>query len=344
MKLSIWDIENKRKQKTVIVVKSKERGARTKVNACAYSPDGTYIAGGEVDRVDNQLIQSNYVRPDMSIEGAHTKGSETGSIVFSVDGRTMLTRGGDDTVKLWDLRSFKKPVATRTGITTLYPTTNAVFSPNEKFIVTGAGSTVRGGKGQLLFLKRDDLEIEKEVEMESTPVKVVWHPKINQILTGFANGSISCFYSPETSLNGAKLLANKGPAKKATIESMASGLLQPQIITPHALPMFRDGEDGRSGKRKREKERMDPKKSRRPELPVHGPGKGGRVGASATQHVVQNLFRDTTRDVDPREALLKYADIAENDPQWTSAWRTNQPKPVFAEVEEEEEEEEKEEK
>ncbi len=31
------------------------------------------------------------------------------------------------------------------------------------------------------------------------------------------------------------------------------------------------------------------------------PGRGGRVGASATQHVVQNLFRDTTRDVDVRE-------------------------------------------
>ena len=42
---------------------------------------------------------SNFVRPDMSIEGAHTKGSETGSLVFSVDGRTVLTRGGDETVK-----------------------------------------------------------------------------------------------------------------------------------------------------------------------------------------------------------------------------------------------------
>lgn len=61
--------------------------------------------------------------------------------------------------------------------------------------------------------------------------------------------------------------------------------------------MFRDAEAG-SGKRKREKERMDPKKSRRPELPVTGPGRGGRVGASATQHVVQNLVRDTTRDED----------------------------------------------
>ena len=44
----IWDVESKRKQKTVIVVKSKERGARTKVNACAYSPDGSLIAGGRL--------------------------------------------------------------------------------------------------------------------------------------------------------------------------------------------------------------------------------------------------------------------------------------------------------
>ena len=42
---------------------------------------------------------SNFVRPDMSVEGAHNKGTETGSAVFSVDGRTILTRGGDDTVK-----------------------------------------------------------------------------------------------------------------------------------------------------------------------------------------------------------------------------------------------------
>ena len=71
--------------------------------------------------------------------------------------------------------------------------------------------------------------------------------------------------------------------------------------------MFRDGEEGKSAKRKREKERMDPRKSKRPELPVTGPGKGGRVGASATQHVVQNLIRDTTRDQDVRFLILLMA-------------------------------------
>jgi len=35
----------------------------------------------------------------MTIENAHVKGTETGSVVFSVDRQTVLTRGGDDTVK-----------------------------------------------------------------------------------------------------------------------------------------------------------------------------------------------------------------------------------------------------
>jgi hypothetical protein len=47
----IWDVEDKRKQKSVIVVKSKERGARTKVTACAYSMDGNMIGGGRYSNI-----------------------------------------------------------------------------------------------------------------------------------------------------------------------------------------------------------------------------------------------------------------------------------------------------
>jgi hypothetical protein len=36
---------------------------------------------------------------------------------------------------------------------------------------------------------------------------------------------------------------------------------------------------------------MDPVKSQKPQEPLTGAGKGGRVGASATQHVVQSMFR-----------------------------------------------------
>ncbi|KAG6832215.1 hypothetical protein H0H92_004180 [Tricholoma furcatifolium] len=335
----IWDVEHKRKQKTVISVKSKDRGARTKITTCGYSTDGKLIGGVCLDGAFHMWqTSSNFVRPNMSIEGAHNKGTETGSMTFSVDGRTVLTRGGDDTVKLWDLRAFKKPLATRSDLTTLYPNTNAMFSPDEKYIITGSGATSKGGKGKLMFLERNNLEVAKTLEVDSTPVKVFWHSKINQIVTGLSNGQIVVLYSPLTSLNGAKLLANKGPPRKVTIEDMSDALAAPSIITPHALPMFRDMDPGRGTKRKAEKDRLDPRKSRRPELPVTGPGKGGRVGASATQHIVQHLVRDTTRDEDPREALLKYAEKGENDPQWTAAWKINQPKPVFAQVTQEEEE------
>ena len=224
---------------------------------------------------------------------------------------------------VWDLRNFRKPVLTREGITTLYPGTNAIFSPDEKYILTGAGFNMKGQKGQLLFLKRDDLEKVVSVELDSAVVKVLWHSRINQvrdcglkrrsngwlnvngkIVAGTASGTITVLFSPVTSSNGAKLIANKGPPRKATVESLSQSLLEPTIVVPHALPMFRDGDDiiaaigSMATKRKREKERNDPRKSRRPDLPVTGPGKGGRVGASATQHLVQNLFRDTTRDVD----------------------------------------------
>lgn len=44
------------------------------------------------------------------------------------------------------------------------------------------------------------------------------------------------------------------------------------IITPHALPMFRE-ERAKSTKKIQEKARADPVKSHRPDLPVQGPGK-----------------------------------------------------------------------
>ena len=53
-------------------------------------------------------------------------------------------------------------------------------------------------------------------------------------------------------------------------------------------------------------------------MPVKGPGKGGRVGTNEQQSVIASFAKDTTRDEDPREALLKYAKQAQEEPMWIS--------------------------
>lgn len=46
--LRIWDVNDRSKQKQVIVVRSKERGNKTHVTSCAWSPDGSLIAAGRL--------------------------------------------------------------------------------------------------------------------------------------------------------------------------------------------------------------------------------------------------------------------------------------------------------
>lgn len=87
---------------------------------------------------------------------------------------------------VWDIRSFKRPVAVRPGVPTLYPSTNAIFSPDNKHIVTGSGGSEKGGHGALLFLDRQNLEVVKELDVGATPVVVQWHPKINQVRSELA--------------------------------------------------------------------------------------------------------------------------------------------------------------
>ena len=77
----------------------------------------------------------------------------------------------------------------RDDLDTLYPNTNAIFSPDEKYIVTGAGATAKGQHGKLMFLNRSGLEVTKELQVDSTPVKVFWHSKINQVRYSEASSS-----------------------------------------------------------------------------------------------------------------------------------------------------------
>ncbi len=127
--------------------------------------------------------------------------------------------------------------------------------------------------------------------------------------------STMVFFDPQISTKGALLSASKSfrPVDHLSVllkerSLQASSVVTGEILTPNALPMYRDPE--RVTKRKREKELMDPIKSHRPEPPASGIRTGGK--SSVSVNFAQFVADATTKTrkkmagVDPREELFKY--------------------------------------
>lgn len=97
-------------------------------------------------------------------------------------------------------------------------------------------------------------------------------------------GGTHILYDSSVSQRGALVCVGRAPRKK----SVDDFEVQPVIHNPHALPLFRDAP---SRKRLREKALKDPMKSHKPELPVTGPGFGGRVGVTKGSLLTQYLLK-----------------------------------------------------
>ncbi|ORZ14236.1 WD40-repeat-containing domain protein [Absidia repens] len=330
--IRIWDVDQKRKQKEVIAYKSRERGGRSPATALAYTHDSRLIAGAFQDGTINLWSSTGpFIRPSIVFPEAHQKHSETSSLLFSKDNFTMVSRGGDETVKVWDIRHPKKPVNVQYNLDIVNPEANVIFSPDERLILTGTACPKGQGHGKLVMMDRHTLEIKRTMHIgQSSVVKVLWHPRINQIVTGSADGNVRVFYSPTQSSRGVKMCVVKEQKKRAVDDYE----IDRPIITPHALPMYKE-ERSKSQKRKLEKIRKDPIASHRPDMPMGSRGVGGRVGNNEQHAIIKGLTKDTRRDEDPRAALLKYSESSD-DTQWISnVYKETQPDPVFASDEEE---------
>nr|XP_034491999.1 WD repeat-containing protein 70 isoform X3 [Marmota flaviventris] len=333
----IWEVENPRKQKSVFKPRTMQ-GKKVIPTTCTYSRDGNLIAAacqnGSIQIWDRNLT----VHPKFHYKQAHDPGTDTSCVAFSYDGNVLASRGGDDTLKLWDVRQFNKPLFSALGLPTMFPMTDCCFSPDDKLIVTGT-SVQRGcGSGKLVFFERRTFQRVYEIDItDASVVRCLWHPKLNQIMVGTGNGLAKVYYDPNKSQRGAKLCVVKTQRKAKQAET----LTQDYIITPHALPMFREPRQ-RSTRKQLEKDRLDPLKSHKPEPPVAGPGRGGRVGThggTLSSYIVKNIALDKTDDSNPREAILRHAKAAEDNPYWVSpAYSKTQPKTMFAQVESDDEE------
>jgi hypothetical protein len=335
--LRIWDINNPRSQKEVIVHKSKAAGAagRSRMTTVAW---GSPLQGGNnilvSTAIDGSLIMWSgdgpFTRPAAEIKDAHTPGTWTSGLDISNDGRLIVTRGGDDIIKLWDTRSFKKPVTTTSHLSTSsqYPTSNIRFSPNSANIITGSST------GHLhIFNPALKSELVTPVTLGSALITVQWHPTLNQIITGSANAEVHVLYNPQTSNGGAKLVMSRAPKRRhidddpSMTMDMSQGVSSDAILVPGAgagassasirHPTIGLTASGRS---------RDP---RRPHVPATTPFAKTNPDA---EYVKTQIPLSSLRDEDPRAALLAYADKAKNDPLFTRAWEKTQPKTIYADV------------
>ena len=349
--LRIWDINFSRVQKDVIVHKSRAAGSagRTRMTAVAW---GAPAQGGSsllvAAALDGSLVMwggdGPYTRPMAEIRDAHTKDTWVGGVALSRDGRTVVSRGGDNLIKLWDTRKFKQPVSVveHPSTSDQYPNTSIEFSPDSSYIITGSAT------GHLHILNPATLkpELVTPVTPGSPLISVLWHEKLNQIITGSANAETHVLYNPNISTRGAAMVMSKAPKRRhidddpTLTTDISQGLSGDSIITPNGLlkdnnhasasysarhPTLGMTASGRS---------RDP---RRPHMPMTTPFAKSQPDEN---HIKNNIPLSSMRDEDPREALLKYAEKAEKDPMFTNAWKYTQPKTIYAEISDDDEEEE----
>jgi WD repeat-containing protein 70 len=343
--LRIWDVNMRMKQKHVIVHKSKLAGSggRTRMTAVAW---GSQAGGGNnllvAAALDGTLSmwggEGPYNRPSAEIRDAHLSDSWTSGIDISSDGRLVVTRGGDDMIKLWDTRKFKEPLNTvsHQSTSSQYPTSNIQFAPGSSSIITGSEN------GDLHILNPATLkpELVTPITTGSPLISVLWHEKLNQIITGSVNAETHVLYNPRISTKGAMMIVSKPPKRRhvdddpnfttdisqgISGDSIANAGTSYESVQAHIPrhPTIGLTASGRS---------RDP---RRPHIPQTTPFAKSQPDEA---HVKKNIPLSSMRDEDPREALLKYAEKAEKDPMFTNAWKHTQPKTIYAELSDEEEE------
>ncbi|GBG79575.1 hypothetical protein CBR_g29722 [Chara braunii] len=361
--IRVWDPTTFKAAGQKMVIKPRlSRPGRVPITACGWGRDGELVVGG----LSDGSLQLWSVRgkggwgsrPDFYLEKGHEQGDDISGVCFSADGNMLLSRATDDTLKAWDLRRFNSPLKVFDDLPNRYAQTNVSFSPDERLILTGTSSVKgrdlgdqaaeRSGRGgYVAAFDKDRLELVRKIGVsgDSSVVRVAWHPRLNQIFVGAGSkkqGGTHVLYDPTQSERGALVCVARAPRKKSAEDFIAPPLV---IHNPHALQLFRDEP---SRKRQREKARKDPIKSRRPEPPLPGPGHGGRVGASKgsllTQYLLREggLIKETWMEEDPREAILRHADAAKEEPLiFGAAYSRTQPEPVFQMPDDEEEDDKK---
>jgi len=323
-----------------VAVLKDQRGKKQPVTTCAFSPDGGMIGSAGLDgSLQLWRVSEGVKRPKMVNWSAHAPGSEVSCIRFSGDAKQIITRAGDDTMKVWDVRKLNDPLKVFLDLPSYIPTTQCIFSPNEKFIMTGTGCRKNeDGTGYLYIWDAKTFKLVRQLGLvpDGSVTSMLWSEHTNQIAVGGSDGT-RVLYSPKTSKKGAMLCVGKHARKQDFDVSLGNQI----IVNPHALPMYRQDT---GNKRQKERARQGAA-TKMPQRPLSGPdGQGGILnsGSSFFSHaLMKNVVKKDDRSQDPREVYLnqttKPSGAGGVNPYFKkgttdfseSVYNKTQPKPIF---------------
>ncbi|KAI1719868.1 gastrulation defective protein 1 [Ditylenchus destructor] len=356
--LRIWDTGDYKaitkcinQQRKVIKTKNAS-GKRAIPTTCCYSHDGKLIAAG-CDDGSIQIWKNGKIFVNTTYLNRKAHNGAITRLQFSPDGKRILSRSMDDTLKLFDLAKFKEPREVVKNLDTMFIQTDCGYSPHAEFVFTCTSlKTKEGEAGSLRFFDSETLELLYRIDYPTMGcIRAIWHPKINQMMVGLSDGNCRIYYEPGSSFRGALLCAER-PVKRARKSEVVKEEI---ILSPLTLEMFQPrGEEGEEKEvtewRIKKFLRMQ-SGSKRPtfrkpaEMPMSGPSVGGRLaqsGGTLHSYIAQQIGTSRNMgflaDEDVRASILKHAEAAEKEPLYISkAYRKTQPTPIFQESTEEEE-------
>ena len=309
-----WDVEDVKKHKTLIKVKN-EKGLSTSrplcMNFSISSTDPDLVVASDDGSLQIFPSKGPLLKPSLRIIDAHTPSTDTSDVAFvpGSQDRHLVSRGGDDTLRVWDVRNSKAPLASFPSLLNRFPQTSIAFKPGsgtEMIMATGTSSSRSGDPGSIFFFDLQTFQLIKIIDVcQESVISLKWHKTTNQLIAGCGDGRISVLFDPDISNKGVMTALSKS-LRRLTSQKTS----EVDVITPFAPQELNE-------RQRKAAARKDPAASHKPLQPVTGRGSGGLLGSNLKADFMKRMMTESGIDVheDPREALLKKASASGSQTQ-----------------------------
>eukprot|EP00917_Polyrhabdina_sp_WS-2016_P000856 GHVP01001803.1.p1 GENE.GHVP01001803.1~~GHVP01001803.1.p1 ORF type:complete len:675 (+),score=139.12 GHVP01001803.1:99-2027(+) len=298
------------------------------VNSAAYDPNNaSFIVGGCSDG-SLQLWNDRkaFGKPDAIVREAH---KESVCFVHVADsGTSFVSRGLDHSIRIWDVRNFKKPLVEISGIATNFEESTVAISPEGGVLAAtvqsyGMNRDQNRSELRLYDYQSGNLLGKHQESGDEEFLNLLWPQDLDQIIVGTKQGHLDFVFDEEMSTGGVVQFYQKTNTKKEP-----QFAAQMQSFSIYELP---EGyvESAEGVIRKMSLREKNQNREKRPQRPS---GREGGMKASAyllKQMMTSGPFGNI-KDQDSSEVLRSYEDKTKNDPVFVSkAYTETQPKQIF---------------